>query len=121
MFKYALLAAAGACLVGCNASQTAVTAAICTDVATLQSSTLKLNTNETTALNAVMSTCASTAGGTTFNNATVALALINDAILLQSSGLFSNVHITAQAPEQRQALIEMRQKWESYAHANGFR
>ncbi len=121
--KLALLCVAALCtaLCGCNTSQTAITAAICADANTLQSSSLNLNQNETTALNGVISTCNNTAGGTSFNNATLALALINDAILLQSSGLFSEIHITAQAPEQQVVLEKMKFKWENLALTHSFK
>jgi hypothetical protein len=105
----ALAAVSAAALTGCDAtSNTAITAAICTDAATLQASTIALNKPETTALNGVISTCASTAGGTVFNNGTIALALINDAILLQSSGLLSDVHITAQVPADQKVLRHIK-------------
>lgn len=106
-------------LCGCDFSQAEpVTAGICTDAATLKSSTIALNAPQTTALNGVLTTCASTAGGTTFTNSTIALALINDAILLQSSGLLSDVHITAQAPADQKVLRKIRldaQAWSKLA------
>jgi hypothetical protein len=105
------LAALG--LAGCNTSTTAITAAICTDATTLQGSSLQLNKNATLALNGILTTCASTAGGTSFSNATLALAIIQDAILLQGSGLLSDVHITAEAPKNREMLQRMKLKWES--------
>jgi hypothetical protein len=71
---------------------------------TLQASGPALNKTETTALKGVVTTCANTAGGTVFNNATGALALINAAILLQSSGLLKDIHITALAPAQKLAV-----------------
>lgn len=101
----AALAVGAASLTGCDSTtQIAITSAICTDAVTLQSSGLALNKPETTALQGIVSTCANTAGGTTFNNATIALALINDAILLQSSGLLKDIHITALAPAQKLAV-----------------
>lgn len=115
MNKLLLAAPLLAALAGCNSSNTAITAAICTDAATLQSSSVALNKNEATALQGIINGCNATAGGTTFNNATIALAIINDAILLQSSGLLSNVHITAEAPEQQLVLRKIRQHWERYA------
>ena len=99
-------------LCGCDStSQTAITSAICADASTLQGSDLKLNKPQATALQGIVTACASTAGGTTFNNATVALAIIQDAILLQSSGLLSNVHITAQAPDAQLALRKIKAEW----------
>ena len=96
-------------LVGCDTtSQTAITSAICTDAVTLKGSTIALNSTETTALNGVLTTCTATAGGTTFTNSTLALAIINDAILLQSSGLLSDVHITAQAPADQRVLKKIK-------------
>ena len=92
-------------LVGCDStSQTAITSAICTDASTLQASGLKLNAPQTTALQGIVTACASTAGGTSFNNATIALAIIQDAILLQSSGMLKDIHITALAPAQKLAV-----------------
>ena len=111
MNKLALSAAlmAGLGLAGCNTSAvTPVTAAICSDLTAVQASTLALNANETTALNAAISACNSTSGGTVFSNATVAAALINDAIILQASGLLSDVHITAEAPVDQAKLIKLR-------------
>ncbi len=99
-------------LAGCNTSSTAVTAAACVDAATLQASNVKLNASQTLALNGMISSCASTAGGTVFNNATVALAIIQDAILLQGSGLLSNVHITAEAPAEQRVLERIKLHWE---------
>ena len=112
-YKWLVLSALGLLgLAGCNSSNTAVTAAICADAATLQASTVALNKNQQTALQGIVTTCASTAGGTVFNNTTLAIALINDAILLQSSGLLSNVHITAEAPEAQQTLRQIRAHWQ---------
>ena len=103
------VAVAGAvALVGCD---TSITAAICTDATTVSTSGLALNANQKLALSGIMSSCASTNGGTTFSNSTVALAIIQDAILLQSSGLLSNVHITALAPEQQQTLRRIKGHW----------
>lgn len=109
MFKIGMIVAAlavgGATLTGCDStSQTAITSAICTDAATLQASGFALNKTQTTGLQGILTACAATAGGTSFNNATVALAIIQDAILLQSSGLLKDIHITAQAPEQKLAV-----------------
>jgi hypothetical protein len=106
-----MLALAAVPLSGCNAPST-VTAGICTDASTLQASNVKLNANQTLALNGIISSCASTAGGTVFNNATVALAIIQDAILLQASGLLSNVHITAEAPAEQRVLEQIKLHWE---------
>lgn len=92
-------------LSGCDStSQVAITSAICADASTLQASGLALNKPQTTALQAIVTACASTAGGTAFNNATVALAIIQDAILLQSSGMLKDIHITALAPAQKLAV-----------------
>jgi hypothetical protein len=113
--KVALASALGLgalALDGCNTSSTAVTASICSDAATLQTSNVKLNANQTLALNGIMSACASTAGGTVFNNATVALAIIQLAIQLQGSGLLSNVHITAEAPAEQRVLERIKLHWE---------
>jgi hypothetical protein len=106
---FALAAAIG--LGACNASSTAVTAAICTDAAALQSSGVKLNSNQTLALNGIVQSCAATAGGTSFSNGSVALAIIQDAILLQGSGLLSDVHITAQVPADQAVLREIKLHW----------
>lgn len=118
MKKYLLLLPVMA-LAGCNSTSTAtltsITSAVCTDAATLQQSAVKLNSNQTLALNGIISSCNATAGGTAFNNATVALAIINDAILLQGSGLLSNIHITAEAPPQQLILRKIKQHWARYA------
>jgi len=98
----------------CNSTNTSVTAAICADAATLSTSTVALNKNQTLALNGIVNTCASTAGGTVFNNATVALALINDALLLQQSGLLSDVHIKAEAPDIQVLLRRIKLHWERF-------
>ena len=101
----ALAAVAAAALAGCdNTSQVAITSAICADAATLQASSIALNKSEQTGLQGVITGCNATAGGTQFSNATVALAIINDAILLQSSGLLKDIHITALAPAQKLAV-----------------
>ena len=101
----AALAVGAASLTGCDStSQVAITSAICTDATTLQGSGLALNKNEQTGLQGIITSCNATAGGTSFNNATIALAIINDAILLQSSGLLKDVHITALAPAQKLAV-----------------
>lgn len=123
--KYALAigaaAVAAAALTGCDStSQTAITSAICTDAATLQSSGLALNQNETTALQGIVTACASTAGGTQFNNATVALAIINDAILLQSSGLLKDIHITAEVTAPQRIAIKKIDLDYAKAKALGF-
>jgi hypothetical protein len=104
------LAAASA---GCTTSNT-VTAAICSDASALQASSVKLNGVQTTALQGIVTTCAATAGGTSFTNATLAVALINDAILLQSSGLLSDIHITAQAPEGQRVLERIKLHWAQF-------
>ena len=103
----AALAVGAATLTGCDTSQTAITSAICTDALTLQQSGLALNKTEQTGLQGIITSCNATAGGTVFNNATVALAIINDAILLQSSGLLKDVHITALAPAQKLAVKKL--------------
>ena len=101
----AALAVGATTLTGCDTTTAvAVTSAICTDASALQSSGLALNKNEATAVQGIITTCASTAGGTLFSNSTVALGLINDAILLQSSGLLKDIHITALAPAQKVAV-----------------
>ena len=112
LFALPLLALLG----GCNSSSTAITAAICTDAVTLQQSSVALNANEKTALQGIVNGCNATSGGTVFNNATVAVAIINDAILLQGSGLLSDIHITAQAPEQQLVLRKIKQHWERFAN-----
>lgn len=107
MIAATALAAVAAALTGCDSSsQVAITSAICTDAATLQSSGLALNKNESTALQGVITSCNSTAGGTQFNNATIALAIINDAILLQSSGLLKDIHITAEVTAPQRLAIK---------------
>ena len=103
--------AASAALSACSTSTT-ITSAICLDANTLQSSTIKLNHNQSLALNGVVSTCNATQGGTVFTNTTIAAALINDALLLQSSGLFSELHITAEVPENQIKLRMIRARWE---------
>ena len=103
----AALAVGAATLTGCDTSQTAITSAICTDALTLQQSGLALNKTEQTGLQGIITSCNATAGGTVFNNATIALAIINDAILLQSSGLLKDVHITALAPAQKLAVKKL--------------
>jgi hypothetical protein len=98
---------------GCNS--TSITSAICADATTLQSSGVALNANQTLFVNGIISSCNSTAGGTTFNNVTVALAIIQDAILLQGSGLLSDIHITAEAPEAQKVLRKIKLHWEHLA------
>jgi len=99
-------------LAGCNTANTSVTAAICTDANTLANSTVALNKNQMLALSGIVSTCSATGGGTVFNNATVALGLINDALLLQQSGLLSDVHIKAEAPDAQGVLRKIKLRWE---------
>ena len=88
---------------------TPITAAICTDLTAVQSSGLALNSNEQLALKGLISSCAATQGGTVFSNTTIVAAMINDAILLQSSGLLSDIHLTAEVPaSQAEALKHLR-------------
>lgn len=111
MKKYALtlaglsLMAAGALLTGCD---TSVTAGICSDASALQASGVALNAAETTGLTGIVTSCASTAGGTVFNNLSVANAIIADAIILQKSGLLADVHITAQVPADQKVLKKIK-------------
>ena len=53
-------------LAGCNNSSglASVTSAICADAAVVQSSTLELNKSQKLALNGIIASCATTAGGT---------------------------------------------------------
>ena len=109
-------------LAGCNNSSglASVTSAICADAAVVQSSTLELNKSQKLALNGIIASCATTAGGTSFSQASVALTIINDAIMLQSSGLLTNVKLKAMAPDQATPLVKMKQRWEDFAAARGF-
>ena len=116
------LAVAALPLAGCNitsnATATAITAGICADAGTLQASSVALNKNESTALQGIMNACSSTAGGTVFNKLSVANAIIADAILLQSSGLLKDVHITAQVPADQAVLKKIKmdaQAWSKLA------
>jgi len=98
-------------LCGCDST---VTAGICTDAAALQASSVALNKNEATGLTGLMNACSSTAGGTVFSNLSLANAIIADAILLQSSGLLKDVHITAQVPADQKVLKKIKldaQNW----------
>lgn len=112
------LAVAALPLAGCNSTATTVTAGICTDAGALQASSIALNKNESTALQGIMTACSSTAGGTVFNNLSLANAIIADAILLQSSGLLKDVHITAQVPADQKVLKKIKmdaQAWSKLA------
>lgn len=97
-------------LAGCDTSGvTPITAAICMDAPAVQASGLALNSNEKLALNGIISTCNATQGGTVFSNTTLVAALINDAILLQQSGLLQDVHLTAEVPaSQARPLQHLR-------------
>ena len=105
---------------GCSGMDTTVTSAICTDIGAVQASGLSLNKNQQLALTGLVQSCAATAGGTQFNNATLVAAMINDAILLQSSGLLTNVKLKALAPEQAQKLQSLKVKWQDLAAQHGF-
>ena len=122
LFASAALASALA-LAGCNNSSglASVTSAICADAAVVQSSTLELNKSQKLALNGIIASCATTAGGTSFSQASVALTIINDAIMLQSSGLLTNVKLKAMAPDQALKMERIQDKWEAAARANGFK
>lgn len=94
-----------ATLSGCD---TSITAGICSDASALQASGVALNAAETTGLTGIVTSCASTAGGTVFNNLSVANAIIADAIILQKSGLLADVHITAQVPADQKVLKKIK-------------
>ena len=85
-----------------------VTAEICSDAAALQASPVKLNANATTAMTGLMAACASTAGGTVVNDLTVANAMIQDAVILQNSGLLNSLSIRAQAPATQRVLERIK-------------
>ena len=97
-------------LAGCQ--PTSITAQICADAPLVQASGLQLNAKQQIALQSVLQSCAATSGGTSFANANVASALIADALLLQTSGLLSDVHIKALAPEKQESMQALKLRWE---------
>lgn len=99
-------------LSGCNVTVTSVTASICVDAVALKASSIPLNSNETTALNGILATCAATAGGTVFTASNDIAALIADAYVLEQSGLFSN--IVAQAPNDQKVLRKIKLHWQKF-------
>lgn len=105
-----LLGALALCLSAYSCTQ--LEADLCTGGASLQVSPVKLNTAQQTALTGLMNACSVTANGTQINSTTLAQAIIDNALLLQQSGLLSNVSIQAQAPEGQRVLERIKLRWE---------
>ncbi len=111
MNKLFVVAVVALGLAGCDTTYTAM---MCTDAAALQASQVKLNAPQTTALNGIVQACAATNGGTVMTNATMVNAIAINAVLLQGSGLLSNVHIRAQAPEDQRVLERVKLHWDRF-------
>ena len=115
-------------LAGCNFTAspdvTAVVSAICADASAVQSSALRLNANESLALNTIVNDCVLTSGGSDLTQAALATTVIADAIALQQAGIFNNVKFKAEAgPEDRVAFERFSADWvraENVAKAHGF-
>lgn len=111
MKRFLLIPLAALALVGCNAqAQQDLTVAatfICSSNATLISSGLTLNANETAAVNSVANACAATAQGTNLTSATVVAAIFAGAVTLQQSGILNNLKLKALAPGERLALRKL--------------
>ena len=113
----AALAFASIPLAGCNNplanSPTAIATAedICAAVAVEQSSGLKLNAAQTTAVNGLINSCALTSQGANLSSGALMVTFFSEAVALQNSGLLSNLKLTALAPEQKQKLDRIELDW----------
>lgn len=114
----AALAFAATPLAGCdsnplagNATAIATAEDICAAVAVEQSSGLKLNATQTTAVNGLVNSCALTGQGANLSSGALLVTFFSEAVALQSSGLLTNLKLTALAPEQKQKLDRVELDW----------
>lgn len=88
---------------------------LCTSAQAIPGSGVHLNANQQLALTGLLNACAETSNGTQISSTTVARAIIDNAILLQQSGLLSHATIKAQAPEGQRVLERIKVRWELLA------